>query len=480
MARRRGVVSASPEVDAIGNDDENVENLDDGDDLSPLETADDAGLAGRRRRRRRPRTAPAKAATAAAATTTETLDESSSSSSSPSQQQPQPLLRTVTRPLPRVLVLHTGGTLGMDVSTSFAEAADGHVDLVAGTGGNYPAGLRPGTMLSQLLRAVPELAALANLRLAIPYNLDSSRVGPREWVKLARILDRERDAFDAFLVISGTDTMSYVASALSLMLAGFGKPVVLTGSQLPLQLPRSDARQNLVDALTCATAAHSPPPAPTRGLREVAVCFGGLLLRGNRAQKVHSQTYRAFESPTYPVLARLGVGVDWDEARLLQPHGAFSFVRFFFSSFESAPPAPTPTPHASLLSLSLSSPSPPLSSSFLFLVLRHHIPGSYTPRFELEPRVARIPIVPGADPRVIFGSLAGGDDGGPRGIILEAFGVGNFNDLEEAGLVPWIKEQRRRGVEVLLSSQCHAGELHPELYRSGRGALLAGARAGPR
>lgn len=213
----------------------------------------------------------------------------------------------------------------MDVSTSFVEATDGHVDLVAGTGGNYPSGLRPGTMLSQLLRAVPELAALANLRLAIPYNLDSSRVGPREWIKLAKILDRERDNFDAFLIISGTDTMSFVASALSLMLAGFGKPIVLTGSQLPLQLPRSDARQNLVDALTCATAAYaSTPAAPARGLREVAVCFGGLLLRGNRAQKVHSQTYRAFESPTYPVLARLGVGVDWDEARLLQPHGKFS------------------------------------------------------------------------------------------------------------------------------------------------------------
>ena len=68
---------------------------------------------------------------------------------------------------------------------------------------------------------------------------------------------------------------------------------------------------------------------------------------------------------------------------------------------------------------------------------------------------------------------------GPKGIVLESFGVGNFNDVE-AGWVPWIEEQRKRGVEVLLSSQCHAGELHPELYRSGRGALLAGARAGPR
>ena len=259
---RRGLVLSASNADDTG-------NLGDGEEL---ETADDLDAdpkrSGSRRRRRKSR-----AAGAAAATTTTTP--------------PPPLLRTATRPLPRVLVLHTGGTLGMDVSTSFVEATDGHVDLVEGTGGNYPTGLRPGTMLSQLLRAVPELGSLANLELDIPYNLDSSRVGPKEWVKLARILDKERDNFDAFLVISGTDTMSYVAAALSLMLAGFGKPIVLTGSQLPLQLPRSDARQNLVDALTCASAAMTPPSYAR--LREVAVCFGGLLLRGNRAQKVHSQ-----------------------------------------------------------------------------------------------------------------------------------------------------------------------------------------------
>ena len=410
MARRRkGLVFASPNVDegAIGDENETAEkkNLDDkgndSDDLSPLETADDAGLAaGRRRRRRRPRSAASKATAAA-----ETLDESSSSPSPPLSVP----LRTVTRPLPRVLVLHTGGTLGMDVSTSFVEATDGHVDLVAGTGGNYPSELRPGTMLSQLLGAVPELGSLANLRLAIPYNLDSSRVGPREWVKLAKILDRERDNFDAFLIISGTDTMSYVASALSLMLAGFGKPIVLTGSQLPLQLPRSDARQNLVDALTCATAAHSSQlPAPTRGLREVAVCFGGLLLRGNRAQKVHSQTYRAFESPTYPVLARLGVGVDWDEARLLQPHGVKRFflfvgfgvfcVDFFFLLLSE---------QKKVVPLSLSSCPRPL--------LRHHQSQEPTPRASSSsPGSPASPLCPALIRESSSAASRGATTGGPE------------------------------------------------------------------
>ena len=88
-----------------------------------------------------------------------------------------------------------------------------------------------GTMLDQLLFAVPELRAFANLKLEVPFNVDSSRVGPAEWVKLARLIHGNRDKYDAFLVVHGTDTMAYTAAALSFMLAGFKKPIVLTGGQ---------------------------------------------------------------------------------------------------------------------------------------------------------------------------------------------------------------------------------------------------------
>ena len=91
-----------------------------------------------------------------------------------------------------------------------------------------------GTMLDQLLFAVPELRAFANLKLDIPFNLDSSRIGPAEWVKLARLMHQNRDDYDAFLIVHGTDTMAYTAAALSFMLAGFRKPVVLTGLSGPL------------------------------------------------------------------------------------------------------------------------------------------------------------------------------------------------------------------------------------------------------
>lgn len=95
-------------------------------------------------------------------------------------------------------------------------------------------------MLSNLLSAVPELRAFANLKLEIPFNLDSSRVGPPEWIRLAKILHNAHDYYDAFLIVHGTDTMAYTASALSFMLAGFKKPIVMTGAQPDLHSVRID------------------------------------------------------------------------------------------------------------------------------------------------------------------------------------------------------------------------------------------------
>lgn len=337
---------------------------------------------------------------------------------------PRARIVAAAAPRPRVLILHTGGTLGMAAAESFREAAVGrHPELVPGTGGVYPrvgpGGLVPGALLTTLLSRVPEMESLADLELVVPFNLDSSRVGPKEWATLARALHAARASFDAFLVIHGTDTMAYTAAALSYALVGFGKPIVLTGSQLPLAAARSDARGNLVDALSCAAAGCA---AAGGHLKEVAVCFGGLLLRGNRAQKVDSSVYAAFASPTYGPLARLGVDVDWREGRLLAPAGP------------------------------------------------------YTPRFGFDPAVAHIPAVPGADPRAVYGDMAAR---GVRGVVIGAFGVGNLPDAEADGWAPFIEGLTAAGVRVLLSSQCAAGDLRPDLYRSGAAALGAGAATTP-
>lgn len=330
----------------------------------------------------------------------------------------------IARPLPRVLLLHTGGTLGMDASESYEQSLDGHMVLKQGTGGIYhkpgkSEALKPGSMLGNLLNVVPELRSFASLDLKVAFNLDSSNVGPKQWVQLARLLDANRDQYDAFLVAHGTDTMAYTASALSLMLAGFRKPIVMTGSQLPLALPRSDARQNLLDSLCCATASFTPPHVH---LQEVAICFGGRLMRGNRASKVNSSAYQAFESLNYPHLADMGVDVQWNTRALL------------------------------------------------------NVEGVYRTRFNLIPHVMRVPIIPGTDPRLLYGDLAAR---GVKGLVLEAFGVGNMPDRTDAGWLPWLKDQRKKGVLVYMGSQCTVGPLHPELYKSGSSALRPGVESGP-
>ncbi|KAK3235061.1 hypothetical protein CYMTET_54719 [Cymbomonas tetramitiformis] len=335
----------------------------------------------------------------------------------PESTEAQAPLLMVTKPLPRVLLLHTGGTLGMDPTASY-DLKEGDYNLKEGTGGSYKAALQPGQLLADLFTHIPELRVYANIDVKVCFNRDSCRVGPKDWVKLGKMLDRNRENYDAFVIVHGTDTMAYTASALSLMLSGFAKPIIVTGSQLPLLMPRSDARQNLLDSLTCATASFNPPHVH---LEEVAICFGGKLLRGNRAQKTNASTYQAFSSPAYPDLAELGVDVDWNHQAMIQ-YG-----------------------------------------------------GIYRPRFELDPRVIRIPIVPGSDPRLAYGDLY---ERGVRGVVLEAFGLGNMPDLPRYGWIPWLKKQRKQGLLVYLSSQCVNGSLRPDLYQSGQTALDIGVETG--
>jgi L-asparaginase len=195
--------------------------------------------------------------------------------------------------LKRVLLLHTGGTLGMSA--------------------RRPTPLVPGTYAQEIVKRVPELAELAEIETRILCNLDSSDVGPDEWAGLADEIARARDAWDGFVVIHGTDTMAYTAAALSFAFDGLDRPVVLTGSQRPLGEIRTDARRNLVDAVDLAT----------RDIPEVGICFDGRLLRGNRATKGDAWSYGAFASPGCPPLARLGLDVEIG-AHVRRPSRAFA------------------------------------------------------------------------------------------------------------------------------------------------------------
>ena len=188
----------------------------------------------------------------------------------------------------RVYIAYTGGTIGMK------KAAAGYV----------PA---PGYLQKQM-KKLPELKnsimPAYKIREYDPL-LDSSNMTPQDWIKIADDIAVHYDQYDGFVVLHGTDTMAYTASALPLMLKGLQKPVIITGAQIPLCEVRNDGRENLITAMLIAANFAIP---------EVCLCFGSKLLRGNRAIKVDADGFDAFDSPNFPALGRVGIEIkiNWD------------------------------------------------------------------------------------------------------------------------------------------------------------------------
>ncbi len=195
-------------------------------------------------------------------------------------------------------MIYVGGTIGMR----------------RGPGGYEPA---PG-FLPEMMAAMPELRGEGVPRfevLEFERLLDSSNMTPQDWNAIGGVIAEHHDSVDGFVVLHGTDTMAYTASALSFMLEGLAKPVVLTGSQIPMVETRNDARANLLGALMVAASPDLP---------EVCVLFGRVLLRGNRTVKTHAGGLDAFASPDLPPLAELGVQIDYHRERI-RPHAAVPF-----------------------------------------------------------------------------------------------------------------------------------------------------------
>ncbi|MDA7947254.1 MAG: asparaginase [Hyphomicrobiaceae bacterium] len=193
----------------------------------------------------------------------------------------------------KISIIYTGGTLGMRLTKK---------------------GYAPASDLDGLLRErLPELgsASLPDYELTEYEDpLESSNATPRHWYDLAERIRNAVDGFDGFVVIHGTDTLAYTSSALSFLLSGFNKPVVVTGSQIPLVEVRSDAAGNLIGAMQAIA---------TGGLSDVSVCFGRYLLRGNRTTKVHATELDAFESPNLPPVAEIGTDFQFNELNVLPP-----------------------------------------------------------------------------------------------------------------------------------------------------------------
>lgn len=289
----------------------------------------------------------------------------------------------------RILLLHTGGTLGMS--------------------GKGPGGLRPGMFFRTLKDRVPELFELAHLELDLFSNLDSSELQPEMWSQLAAHVHRRHRDFDGVVITHGTDTLDYTASALSFMLKGLNKPVVLTGSQRPLGEIRTDARLNLIDAVIAAT----------RGPGEVTVCFDSKLFRGNRTRKVKVSEYDAFDSPNFPALGTLGVDATF--SRGLSRRGPLSLKN------------------------------------------------------RIEPRVFLLKVFPGLDPSLPLALLPH-----IRGLVVEAYGAGNFPVSRQSmrSLLPVFLEARRRQLPVVVVSQALKNGVQLGLYESGAAARKAQAISG--
>jgi L-asparaginase len=244
--------------------------------------------------------------------------------------------------------------------------------------------------------------------------LDSSNIGPEVWVRLACMIRDNYDAFNGFVILHGSDTMAYTGSALSFMLEGLSKPVILTGAQLPIGEIRTDARENLVTAMEIASMAE---PA----IREVAIFFGHKLFRANRTKKVTADVFGAFTSPNFIALAQAGV-----------------HLKFF-----------RPTPEDAW----------------------NKIP--FRVQETLEPRIGLKKFFPGITHSVVDSILLKPEI---KGIIIESYGSGNIPNNKE--LIDSIRKSIEMGKVILNITQCTGGSVEMGRYETSRALKEAGVLDG--
>lgn len=214
-----------------------------------------------------------------------------------------------------ILIILTGGTFGMEVKANDKELSPAELT------GDW------------IINIVPELKKLANITWVSIFNLDSSDMSPKHWDQLGKMIQNKYNEYDGFVIVHGTDTMAYSATALSFIMKETEKPVIFTGSQKPLKSIRTDARNNLIGAVELASM----------GVPEIGIFFNDVLLRGNRTTKISTEDYSTFYSYNFPPLAKIGVKTDLKKLRLKKaslPNWKFGFdneiiVLKMFPGFQS-------------------------------------------------------------------------------------------------------------------------------------------------
>ena len=297
--------------------------------------------------------------------------------------------------------IYTGGTIGMKEDPSIQA-------------------LRPFDF-SQILEEVPELGKFAYRIDSYTFDplIDSSDIEPSSWQALASIIEERYDQYDGFVVLHGTDTMAYSASALSFMIEGLTKPVIFTGSQLPIGVPRTDGKENLISAVEIAAAKDQEGNAI---VPEVCICFDNVLMRGNRTTKINSDNFRAFRSENYPPLAEAGISIKYNTGLIRKPE-----------SWNTRP-------------------------------VFHKT---------LDTRVSILKIHPGITPQVVRNILCGPES---RAVILETYGAGNAPSKE--WFLDLIREADRMGKIILNVTQCMAGSVNMDIYATGKSLKQSGVLSG--
>lgn len=302
---------------------------------------------------------------------------------------------------PKILMIYTGGTIGMkeNETTHALEPVD----------------------FNHLLDNVPKLKKLdfdiAHRQFEHP--IDSAAMKPDHWKEIAKIIQESYDDFEGFVVLHGTDTMAYTASALSFMLKNLSKPVIITGSQLPIGEVRTDGEENLITALQIAAARE---PDGSKTVKEVAILFENYLWRGNRSTKRSADNFDAFRSNNYPELARIGLGISFNRDALWRENSA----------------------------------GDPLDVSY-----------------EMDTNVLLLDLFPGIGERTVRHALA---TPGVKGIVLKTFGAGNgptdqwFYDV--------IRESVAEGKVVVNITQCENGGVQPQRYACGLELAQTGVVSG--
>ena len=306
----------------------------------------------------------------------------------------------MTKDYPSVLLIYTGGTIGMieNPETGALENFD----------------------FDHLLRHVPELRRfnyhISSYQFDPP--IDSSDMEPSLWAKIVRIIHGNYERFDGFVILHGTDTMAYTASALSFMLENLGKPVILTGSQLPIGTLRTDGKENLITAIEIAAARRTDgsPMVP-----EVCIFFENELMRGNRTTKINAENFNAFRSFNYPSLAKAGIHIRYNEHLIRRPDS-----------------------------------SRPMKPHYLF-----------------DTNVVMLTLFPGIQESIIDSVLHVPN---LKAVVLKTYGSGNAPQKE--WFIRQLREATERGIIIVNITQCPSGAVEMRRYETGLQLLQAGVISG--